>query len=185
MNKELPEVIFLCGFSGSGKTEVGEILAKKLNYNFTDTDEVVEGQTNKSIPEIFAQMGEHRFRFMENDVMRMAMQRTPHIISLGGGTIQSEQVLEYIKNYGFLVFLETSVDVIYERLQDSHIRPLLQMVAKNSDNPEEAIKGRIQKLYEERVKYFDEADARFTTDGKTSEEVACEIEGLFKQDGAE
>lgn len=182
MSDALPEIIFLCGFSGSGKTEVGEILAKKMNYNFTDTDEVVEGQTNKSIPEIFAQMGEHRFRFMENDVMRMAMQRTPHVISLGGGTIQSVQVLEYIKTYGFLVFLETSAEEIYERLKDSHIRPLLQMVAKQSDDPEKAIKERIKRLYAERIKFFDEADARVKTDGKTCEEVAREIEELFGQD---
>ncbi|MEZ5359200.1 MAG: shikimate kinase [Candidatus Zixiibacteriota bacterium] len=184
MATEMPEIIFLCGFSGSGKTEVGEILANKLKYNFTDTDEVVEGQTNKSIPEIFAQMGEHRFRFMENDVMRMAMQRPPHVISLGGGTIQSAQVLEYVKTYGFLVFLETSVENIYERLQGSHMRPLLQMVAKNSDDPEKAIKERIERLYAERVKYFDEADARVSTDGKSSEEVACEIEELLKKDDA-
>ncbi len=182
----LPEIIFLSGFSGSGKSEVGQILAGKLNFYFTDTDEVVEGKTNKSIPEIFAQMGEDRFRFMENDVVRMAVQRTPHVISLGGGTIQSEEVLKYIKGFGMLVFLETSVDSIYDRLKENiHLRPLLDMVAQGSDSPEKAIRERIVKLYKERSKFYEQSDIKIITDSKTSEQVACEIEGLFRQDAKE
>ena len=58
---KLPEIVLLCGFSGSGKTETGKILSEKLGYGFTDTDATVEEELGKSIPEIFLKQGVIRF----------------------------------------------------------------------------------------------------------------------------
>ncbi len=178
----LAEIIFLCGFSGSGKTEVGEILATKLGYEYTDTDKTVEGHLNKTIPEIFAQLGEDKFRFMESDAIRMAIQKKPQVISLGGGTIHDHHILEYVKAFGLLIYLEASPETIYERLQNSHMRPMLEIMEKEEESEKDAIMKRINGLFAERLKYYDQAHQKLSTEGKTVEQVAEEIEGLLRQD---
>ncbi|GAG88974.1 unnamed protein product [marine sediment metagenome] len=59
--------IALIGFMGTGKTVVGKNLANKLNkdYKFIETDEIIEEMAGKSIPEIFREDGENRFRELE------------------------------------------------------------------------------------------------------------------------
>ena len=123
------KVIFLCGFSGSGKTETGEVLARKIGYSFTDTDKTVEEVLNKPIPEIFAKLGEAKFRFAESDVIRLAVANQPRVISLGGGAIRDKHSLDYIKDQGRLVYLKASPETVYERLLESHMRPLLNAVS--------------------------------------------------------
>ena len=54
--------IVLTGFRGTGKTEIGKILASRLNVPFFDTDDLVETSTGRSIPDIFHYNGEERFR---------------------------------------------------------------------------------------------------------------------------
>ena len=54
--------ISICGMMGSGKSSVGKLLAKKINYNFIDTDLLIEKEENKSINQIFAENGEEYFR---------------------------------------------------------------------------------------------------------------------------
>ena len=177
---KLPEMIFLCGFSGSGKTEVGEILAGKLSYAYSDTDAMVEGHLNKTIPEIFAQLGEDRFRFMESDVIRITIKNKPQVVSLGGGTIHDNHILEYLKAFGHLVYLEASPETIYERLQNSHMRPMLEVMEKDELSEKDAIMTRIEGLFDERVKYYQQAHTMITTEGKTCEQVAEEIEQVLK-----
>ena len=45
--------VILIGFMGVGKTSVGKKLAKKLNFDFIDTDYEIEILANKTIPDIF------------------------------------------------------------------------------------------------------------------------------------
>ena len=135
--KSIPEVIFICGFSGSGKTETGQALAELLSYHYTDTDKTVEMALGKSIPDIFAQLGEAKFRFAEWDVVRMAAKNKPQVISLGGGTINDEHNLQYVQEMGCLVYLKADINTIYERLQNSHMRPMLQSFGKNEEDQKE------------------------------------------------
>lgn len=181
---DIPEVILLCGFSGSGKTETGQILAQRLDYGFVDTDEVVEESLGKSIPEIFAMMGEAKFRFAESDVVRMAVINKPHVISLGGGTIDDENNLKYIKHNGFLVYLKVSPETVFERLQKSHVRPMLQSFAVFEATGSAPDIGRIQSLIARREKYYSQADLVIDTENKSPEEVASEIKGKLSQDGS-
>ncbi len=179
----VPDVIMLCGFSGSGKTETGQILARQLNYLFTDTDDAVEQSLGKSIPEIFAQMGEAKFRFTESNVIRMAVKQSPHVISLGGGTIGDENNLEYVRENGHLVYLKVSPTTVYERLRESHFRPMLQAVAADAEDKEAAIMERITSLLGEREIFYMQADTIVDTEGKTPQDVANEIQEVFSGNG--
>ena len=76
--------IILIGYMGSGKTTLGKKLAKKLGFEFLDTDDFIEDSTNKSIPEIFNELGEDGFRKLEYDVLN-ALDVNNCVISVGGG----------------------------------------------------------------------------------------------------
>jgi len=179
----IPQIIFLCGFSGSGKTETARHLADLIAYDCTDTDEVVEETLGKSIPEIFAQLGEAKFRFTESDIIRMAVKRSPQVISLGGGTIADEHNLKFIRDKGFLIYLKVSPEAIYERLKDSHVRPMLQSFGKDEKEQEQMILKRIKTLLAEREQYYLKADLTINTDGKSPDQVAGEIKDSISQDG--
>ena len=60
--------IFLVGMMGAGKSTIGKVLAQKLNYSFLDTDSLIEAAAGKSIPAIFAEDGEPKFRDLEQQV---------------------------------------------------------------------------------------------------------------------
>ena len=179
MNKK-PDVILLCGFSGSGKTETGERLSQSLGYGFTDTDATVEEVMGKSIPEIFMKLGEAKFRFAESDVIRMALKNKPQVMALGGGTIADENTLSYVKELGYLIYLRVTPETVYERLKDSHLRPMLQQFTDDEEDQKEMVMKRIRKLLEEREKFYLKADYIIDTEDKSVEEVASEIEDSFK-----
>lgn len=180
--KKPPELIFLCGFSGSGKTETGERLAKLIEFGFIDTDAVVEESLGKTIPEIFAKLGEAKFRFAESDVIRMATRRPPQVIALGGGAIADEHKLSYIKEQGFLIYLRVTPESVYERLRNSTLRPLLEVYTDDEDKRREAIMKRVNKMLGEREKYYLAADMVVDTEGKTPDDVAGEIKERLTED---
>lgn len=179
---EKPQVIFLSGFSGSGKTETGKLLADAIAYQFTDTDSVVEDALGKSIPEIFAKMGESKFRFAESNAIRIATLNKPQVIALGGGSIADKNNLAYVKSMGFMIYMKVSPDAVFERLQKSHFRPMLDTMASGSDERIEEAKERIKSLMETREKFYMQADLVIDTENKSPSEVAEEIEAKLVAD---
>lgn len=181
--KDMPEVLLLCGFSGSGKTETGKILAEKIGYDFVDTDQVVEDHFGKTIPEIFMQLGEGKFRFAESDVVRMAAKRSKIVIALGGGTMGDEHAVAYLKSCGHLIYLKVLPETVYERLQDSDMRPMLKALSGTKGDEKEAAMSRIKSLLETRTPFYLEANDTIDTDSKTPTEVAAEIMDSLSKDG--
>jgi shikimate kinase len=78
--------IVLTGFRGVGKTEIGRILASRLNNPFIDTDDLIETSTGRSIPDIFHDDGEERFRSIEREVVA-SLPPADVIVSTGGGVV--------------------------------------------------------------------------------------------------
>lgn len=181
--KKPPEIIFLCGFSGSGKTETGRRLAEMIEFGFIDTDATVEESLGKTIPEIFAKLGEAKFRFAESDVIRMATRRRPQVIALGGGAIGDEHKLSYIKDHGYLIYLRVTAETVYERLRNSTLRPLLEVYTDDEERRREAVMKRVNKMLEEREKYYLAADMVVDTEGKSPDDVAREIKEQLGGDG--
>ena len=77
--------LILTGMMGVGKSTVGKILAKKLSYNFTDIDKLIEAKEGSSINSIFKNKSESYFRKIENDITLGELKKDNSVISLGGG----------------------------------------------------------------------------------------------------
>lgn len=114
------ENLVLIGMPGSGKSTVSRILARKTGKTFVDSDEEIVKRAGKSIPAIFAEVGEAEFRDLEADVIRDLAGRTGLVIAVGGGTVLREENVRRLKQNGRLVFLDRPLD----QLLPSPDRPL-------------------------------------------------------------
>ena len=117
--------IYLIGMPGCGKSTLGNILSKKLNYDYIDMDNYIEKQACMFIDEIFEAYGESYFRELETNTLKEFMELDNVIISTGGGIIKNKKHKELMN--GLCVFLDVPLDILEKRLNDSDIiRPLLQ-----------------------------------------------------------
>lgn len=119
--------IFLIGYMGSGKSSVGKKLAAKLGMDFIDLDDHIEEAYGKTIPAIFEEEGEDRFRELEHLYLKNLVPKDNLVISLGGGTPCFYNNIELINNNGISVYLKMSVDALAHRLINAKKkRPLIQ-----------------------------------------------------------
>ena len=162
--------IVLIGMPGSGKTMVGELLAKKMNYNFVDVDSLIEKSQHLSINEIFASKGEAYFRKVEADIIKN-IEGDNKIISLGGGAFENKETRELLLSTCKVIYLTASAAVIYERIKSDKTRPLL-----NNNKSIETI----QNMLNIREKNYKLAHYTVLTDNKSGDEIVNEILNLGK-----
>jgi shikimate dehydrogenase len=115
--------IVLTGFRGTGKSEVGKVLARQLGLPLLDTDALVEQKTGRSIPSIFHEDGEERFRAEERDVIA-SLPPENVVISTGGGAVLDPKNMEHLRRQSILILLTADIDTIEPRLAHSP-RPAL------------------------------------------------------------
>jgi shikimate kinase len=120
--------IFLIGYMGSGKTTVGQILATKLGYSFIDIDKYIEEKLFKSVHQIFVDLGEQKFRLLEQQSLHEIADFDKIIISTGGGTPCFFDNMKFINDHGISIYLKLSPEALADRLEESHAnkRPLLK-----------------------------------------------------------
>ena len=156
---------------GSGKTSVGKQLAKKLQYTFCDTDELIEKENKTSIRNIFSTYGEEYFRKLETSTIgELYGNMTRTVLSTGGGLPITEGNDQLLKRLGHVIYLKASKETLMKRLQGDTSRPLLA-----GENVEE----RVHNLLKQRTPIYEKA-AHFsvTTDNKKFYEIIDEIIGL-------
>lgn len=163
--------IYLVGFMGTGKSTVGKALAKVLNKEFKDLDELIEERENRKIVEIFDQFGEQYFREVETAVVRDISEKEDLVIATGGGVVVNEENFSLLKKSGTLITLVASPETIYERIKDSIERPLL-----NVENPLDTIK----RMLFERAYYYIKSDFIVDTTDREIEDIISEICELIK-----
>ncbi len=119
--------IILIGFMGSGKTSVGERLAKQLSYQFRDTDHMLEQQAGDTINHIFSVHGEAYFRNMETYLLKELLPKlSGTVLSTGGGLPLREENVKLLKELGYVVYLNATKETVIKRLKGDTARPLLQ-----------------------------------------------------------
>ena len=160
------ENIVLIGMPASGKTTVGNILAKKMNRQIIDTDELIVRREGKAISDIFRENGEDYFRRAESDVISEVSSMTGVIISTGGGAVLRESNVDSLKKNGRLYFID---------------RPLEALIP-TSDRPLASTRAAIERRYNERYStYLSSSDV--TIDASSgAEDVAEKIERNFTND---
>jgi shikimate kinase len=123
----VPDNIFLCGLSGSGKSTVAPILAALRGSEVLDTDAMVASEAGMTIAEIFAHEGEIGFRNREARAVAAACARQHAVVALGGGALERDESFVRIGTHGILVFLDAPDEVLTSRLraQGNEVRPLL------------------------------------------------------------
>jgi shikimate kinase len=146
--------VFLIGFMGSGKTHWGRQLASKLQIPFFDLDELISQGENKSIAEIFSESGEEYFRMRERETLSSIIEEYPSVVlSTGGGTPCFFNNIEKMKKYGIVVWLNTDVEIILQRLmKEKEKRPLIREI------PDEELKTYIIRKLNKRRMYYELAN---------------------------
>lgn len=150
MNRPPPRHLVLVGMMGSGKSSIGRALAAKCGAPFVDTDALIEGHCRRRISELFAEVGEERFRSIERDIVCLAAEdETPSILSTGGGAVVTAANREALWRRGFVVYLHAPPKVLFERLKRDTTRPLLRQ-------PDPL--AVLSRLWEERRAHYEAAD---------------------------
>lgn len=164
--------IVLAGFMGTGKSTVGRLLAERLGFDFVDTDEMIESR-HGSIPAIFAEQGEGRFRELERELAQELSARHGLVIATGGRMMVDAVNAHVLGSTGAVICLTATVDTLVARLTPQLAsRPMLA-----GHEPRE----RVTQLLAERAPAY----ARFTpvvTDGRSPGAIADEIIALLGRD---
>ena len=166
-----PRVI-LIGPMGSGKTTIGQLIAKRLDIAFRDTDQVIEGETGRTVSDIFLEDGEDAFRLLEKSVLRNELLSDGTVLALGGGapiSMDAQSALRAIASP--VVYLDISLATVAPRIGFNRDRPLLL------HDP----RGQWQTLMEARRPIYESiADTVIDVNTKSETEIVDEILEVLK-----
>ena len=169
--KSIKQPIFLCGMMGSGKSTVGMELAKQLNVPFQDLDSLIEEKTGRTITEIFQSDGEESFRKIEMEMLLKVTGKSSGVIALGGGSLQNQHLTDHVKLNGWLIYLQTPVAVLVDRLQGKKGRPMIA----NDAGKKGDLNKKISSLMKQRIPYYSQAHLTIHRDGLSPQETAADI----------
>jgi len=155
---------------GAGKSTIGRHLSQRLDFEFLDTDHIIEERTGADIPWIFDVEGEQGFRDRETDVLAQVVSQDRVVIATGGGIVVREDNRRLLRDAGRVIYLCASIDTLVKRTFKDRKRPLLQV-----DDP----RAKIIELFEFRDPIYREvADEVIVTDGNSTRTVVQKIAEL-------
>ncbi|MBM4222796.1 MAG: shikimate kinase AroK [Gammaproteobacteria bacterium] len=169
-----PLNLYLIGPMGAGKSTIGKHLARELNIEFYDTDQVIEERSGADIGWIFDVEGESGFRKRERKIIDELTQRVGIVLATGGGAVLDPENRNRLAARGTVVYLHTTVEQQMKRTMRDKRRPELQQENFGSDD--------MLELMEERDPLYREiADIVVETDGRTVRSVAAEVIRLLDE----
>ncbi len=163
--------VYLTGFMGAGKSTVGGLLAAELACPFIDLDAAIEAAAGQALRDIFATLGERRFRELENDQLRRTSRVERCVVATGGGTPVDAANRRWMRDHGTIVWLEAAFDRLRERVVERSHRPLWRD------------ETRARQLFDRRRKVYRDCDLAIETEAKESREVAREIAQALTSSG--
>jgi len=175
----LSQVLILIGMPGSGKTTVGQGLARELDYIFIDTDEFIEQElAKKSIEKIFEEEGEEAFRRFEKAVLQhilvLATKGQNLVVATGGGLPIYQDNLAKLSATGTTFFLDCQSEILAKRLLDQferqkQDRPLLDLASAKNDP--DNLNEKLLELVKKRGETYEKAHHRIDTTNLSLSEV--------------
>ncbi|HEX2081215.1 MAG TPA: shikimate kinase [Longimicrobium sp.] len=166
------ERVVLLGYMTSGKSAVGQALARRLEWEFLDFDVEIEHRAGATVKEIIAAEGEERFRAMEAALTAEVAERPGMVLAPGGGWITMPQQLDLLGSRTLSVWLRVSVDETVRRLRaDTIDRPF-------RDHPDP--RPLIAEMLADREPLYRLADLSVPAEGRSTESVAFEIETIVR-----
>ena len=164
--------LILLGMMGVGKTTYGRIVAKKLDLNFWDTDNLIEKDNLMKIKEIFKKKGEAFFRKEEEKIVLKCLKEKKSIIALGGGAFINNKIRNIILSDSISMWLNVDIKTLSIRLNKNLKRPLL----KKKDNFET-----LNKIYAERKNIYKLANHKIDCDNLGVNRVVENILKIYEK----
>ena len=140
--------IYLVGFMAAGKTTLARALAKRLDWQAVDIDELIEQREHLSVAEVFARHGEPYFRAVERDVLADQLRPRHLVVATGGGTFVDPSNRGAINGDGVSVWLDLALDRVIARMPTDGRRPLA------------ADRAEFERLYHARREAYQQAHVR-------------------------
>lgn len=171
-------MIVLLGYMGSGKSLIGKKLAEVLQWPYVDLDAIIEQATGQTIPEIFNNKGEIKFRIIESEVLQKELKQPKNqVLALGGGTPCYAGNMDKLRKAPEVttIYLKTALDVLVSRLWPERAqRPLIAHL-----NSQEDLKDFVRKHLFDRSPYYMQARHRIDSSEKTPQQIVAEIVALL------
>lgn len=155
--------IILIGMPGAGKSTLGVVLAKILNYSFIDADLLIQSQCDKTLQKIIDACGPDGFIEVENEVL-CTLSADQSVIATGGSAVYSDEAMKHLSSIGAVVYLQVSLKELEKRLGGLYERGVVM---------KDGIGMSLNALYEERIPLYEKYA-----------EVTIDIDGLSVRDAA-
>jgi len=157
--------VILVGFMGAGKSVCGRLLARRLGRCFVETDDMIVATEGRSIPEIFREAGEARFRQLEAETIESLRLKSGDVIATGGGMPCRDCRMEVLRELGTVVWLDGDVRELYERARRIGNRPMLDGRSM----------AEVEELYRSRRPYYARAHITIDTTGIGADQVVARM----------
>lgn len=154
--------IYVTGFMASGKSTLAKAAAKELSLPHIDLDQEIERREGMTIQEMFDKRGESYFRIKEYETLIDLLENFKGIVSLGGGTLQDQKVVDQLKANGILLYVETPLELMVQRVKNNAERPILYD-GDGKIKSEAALKTELKALYSNRLRFYEQAHITLDT----------------------
>ena len=168
------EKVTLIGMMGTGKSKFGRQIANILKFNFYDIDHMIEKEFKMTIKELFQKHGEVFFRKIEKKtisdlILKINKNKEKVIISLGGGGFDNKETRDLLLNNTNVIWLNTPVDVLVQRVGDGSKRPMIKGKTRDS----------ILQLLKIRTKYYSLCHNQINTDKLNQNQITEKLINLI------
>ena len=167
---KLNKNLVLVGMMGAGKSSLGQLLAKSLNFEHIDIDNIIENKTKMKISKIFKEKGEAYFRNLEEKNTLQVLNKNNCIISLGGGGFLNETIRSKIQKTSISIWLDWNHKTLINRIKRNNKRPIALNLSDNKQ----------KNLIIRRSKIYSKADYKINCENTNKNELVKKIIKIYE-----